>query len=112
MFKDGYCLFVSLLIIFIQESESAPASASTVCTKCRLITQYSQRPVPDKGRSWPLFEWPCLGRQGQETAAHLPVLHLVPSQMGVITSCLAPKSLVGVEVKGHDPALPEHDLGM
>lgn len=32
--------------------------------------------------------------------------------MGVITSRLAPNSSVGVEVKGHDLALPEHDLGM
>lgn len=40
--------------------------------------------------------------------------------MGVITSCLAPNSWLGtgwgsgggLEVKGHDLALPEHDLGM
>lgn len=56
-------------------------------------------------------------RQTQETADHLPVLRLLCSQMGLITSCLAPTSSgggwggsEGVKVKGHDPTLPEYDL--
>lgn len=76
---------------------------STVSSKCPLITKRSLRSVVDKGRSWPLFEWSCLGRQAQETADHLPVQRLVPSQMGVITLCLAPNSLVGGGGEGARP---------
>lgn len=53
---------------------------STVSFKCLLITQRSLKSVVDKGRSWPLFEWSCLGKQAQETADHLPVRRLVPAK--------------------------------